>query len=514
MIQRGRFTGIRLTTLVTICCAVAVLGTGCSDDPVKPPAQQPPDTTTPPPTPPPSGLSLSLEWASYIGGPNVEEAREPIILPGGRVLFSARVLSTNLPTTAGALQPQFGGGESDTYLAIVSADGTKLEAATYFGGSGMERLAYGMAVTSGGDIVFTSGTSSRDLPTTAGAYLTQNNSPVNAGYVCRVSPTLTAIRWCTYIEGWPRGGLALTPADEVIVVGRVIDGAPFVATPGAYQTAERGVDDAFVMKLSADGSRTVFRTYLGGNNSEIGEVAKSAVYVAGDILVTGISQSPDFPTTANAFQTVSPGNRDFFLVRLSSDGTALKYSTLLGGSNYDAASHPAAVMADGSVLVAGLTNSQNVPQATGAYSGGFDLLAARFAPSSGTFAWIGYVGGNADDSALGLATDAAGHVVLVGESNSDDFPISANALQPRRGGGRDGVIVVLDGSGKILYSTFFGGSGDDWIRHAALAPDGTLVVVGATSSTNLPGTAGTFQPALGGSEDGFVARFKLGASAN
>ncbi|HEX6135321.1 MAG TPA: hypothetical protein VFZ24_15230, partial [Longimicrobiales bacterium] len=314
---------------------VAFIAAGCGSDSVGPqPQPQPPDSI---PTVP-STLSLSLDWSTYLGRGNFEEAREPIALGGGRVLFSLRTLSTNMPTTGGAFQSQFG-GHSDTYLGILSADGSTLEAATYFGGSGMERPAYGMELTTDGDIVFTSGTNSTDLPATSGRYLAQNNSPVDAGYVCRVSPTLTAIRWCTYLDAWPRGGLALTPSNEIIVVGHILQGSLFTATPGAYQSAQRGFDDAFVMKLSADGRTAAFKTRLGGTGNRIGEVAISATYIQGDIVVSGVSQSQDFPVTPGAFQTQSLGPSDFFVARLSGDGSQLEYSTLLSGSDIDAPAH-------------------------------------------------------------------------------------------------------------------------------------------------------------------------------
>ena len=500
--ERGRQRVMMLVAMLSTLVAA-----GCGSDATRPTDNPPPDTTTePPPPPPPAGLSLTLSWATYLGGANFEEAREPKVLPGGRVLFSARTLSTNLPTTPGAFQPTFGGGNSDTYLAILSADGRTLEAATYFGGSGMERPAYGMALTSNGDIVFTSGTGSRDLPTTPGAYLEQNTSPVDAGYVCRVSGTLSVIRWCTYTVLWPRGGLTLTPNDEVIVAGRASNGSTFTTTAGAYQTTQRGFDDAAILRLTADGRSAVFSTRLGGTGTELGEVALSATWAGGDIVISGASQSRDFPVTSG-----SPSHtpRDFFVARLSGDGSQLLSSTLLGGSGQDSPAHPDARLPDGSIIVAGITDSPDIPATLGTWSGQSDLLITKYDPTTGAFAWTQYIGGSADDRVIGRTVDAAGRIIIVGESNSANFPVSANAMQKTKAGGRDGVILVLDASGAVLYSTYFGGSGDDWIRGVATAPDGTVFIAGSTTSSNLPGTAGVFQPTRGGAEDAFVARLRL-----
>ncbi len=187
----------------------------------------------PPPTSPPSGgIQVALVDGTYVGGAGFEEGREPIVLPGGRLLFGARTFSTTMPATAGALQGTYGGGTADSWLGILNSAGTGFEAATYFGGSGMERPPYGIVVMGNGDIVFTSATESTNLPTTSGAYRTALNSPVTGGYVCRVTQSLTTIQWCTYIAGWPRGGLGLAANQDIYVVGSVTPGATFTATDG------------------------------------------------------------------------------------------------------------------------------------------------------------------------------------------------------------------------------------------------------------------------------------------
>ena len=120
---------------------------------------------SPPPPPISPNAAYRIEYGTYLGGSGFEEIREPLLLPGGRLLLGARTLSQNMPTTGGAHQRSHGGGQGDSYLAVLSADGRSLEAATYFGGSGMERPPYGIEVASNGDVVFASGTTSPNLPT-------------------------------------------------------------------------------------------------------------------------------------------------------------------------------------------------------------------------------------------------------------------------------------------------------------------------------------------------------------
>lgn len=472
------------------------------------------DPTEPPDTTPPPALSLTLAWSTYFGGSQFDEAREPVVLPGDRLLFSARAVSSGLPVTPGAIQTTFGGGPADTYLGILSADGRTLEAGTYFGGSDMERAAYGMEVAANGDIVFVSGTNSLNIPTTPGAYLEQFNSPEDGGYICRISGNLTTIRWCTYTLGWPRGGLTLAPNEDVIVVGRVLDGAPFTTTPGAYQTDKRGKDDAFVLRLSADGTQALFKTRLGGTGTALGEVAVSATVLNNAIFVSGISQSPDFPVTASAFQKSSTGPRDVFVARLSMDGSQLLYSTLLGGTGQDSPAHPDALTPAGDLIVAGETASPTIPGINGQLSGSADGLIAKFNTAGQTFDWVRFLGGSGVDRVIGRAVDSSGRIFIVGETGSSNFPVTTNALQRNHAGGRDGFIVIMDPSGTILYSTLFGGSGNDWIRGVAVAGPDTFYVLGATTSDDLPITPGVLQTSRGGSEDAFMAKFRITSSGN
>jgi hypothetical protein len=515
--RRHMTTRQTVRRLLGTTLALAVL-MGCGDDAgptdtgiINPPPQ---DTT---PTPPPDDTTgngdptygLTVQYSTYVGGSGYDEAREPVLLSGGRLLFGTRTKSRDAPTTPGALFRSYLGGVSDTWLGILSADGGSLEAGTYFGGSQMERNPYGMEVTSNGDIVVTSGTSSPDIPTTAGAYRTSlgTTGGEGGGYICRLAPTLGTVRWCSYTTGWPRGGLTLDGSDNVIVVGRVPSGADFTATPGAYQTTRRGYDDAFVLKLTSDGSSAMFKTFLGGTGSDLGEVVVSVRSEPNRLILGGISRSRDFPVTSDAPQRVSTGVTDAFSAWLSPDGSTLLYSTILGGANGELMEHKDALMPDGSIVLAGVTSSADLPGAQGSLSGGHDGFVAKLNASGSSFDFVRYIGGNDRDRIIDRVVDSAGRLILVGDTGSRNFPVTAGALQSTFGGGaNDAVVVVLDSSGDILYSTYLGGSGDDWVRGVTIGPDGALYLVGATTSDNFPVTSGAYQRNRAGAEDAFVVK--------
>lgn len=494
---RGR--GFRRRWILPGICAALACGADSGASP------------SPPPPPLSPNAAYRIEYGTYLGGSGFEEIREPLLLPGGRLLLGARTLSQSMPTTAGAYQRSHGGGQGDSYLAVLSADGRTLEAATFFGGSGMERPPYGIEVASNGDVVFASGTTSPNLPTTAASYRSNLHSPVpnpGDGYVCRISGNLQSLRWCTYTGGgFPRGGLTLDGQGNVLVAGTVT-GAQFSTTAGAVQAALKGADDGFVLKLSSDGQRALASTRLGGNGGSGVEVVMSIrLFPGGDVSVTGISQSADFPTTPGAAQTSSRGSTDVYITRLDGALNALVYSTLFSGSRVEGGGHRHALLSDGSVLITGQSDSPDLPSTTGPYQGSEDGYVVKLAPSGSTFGFARYVGGSGSETLLGPELDGAGRIYVFGSTSSRDLPVTQDAIQATYGGGpTDGFLMILEPNGSPSFVTYLGGSGDDIIRGIALGPGGEIYLAGGTSSGNLPVTQGALQSRLGGDEDGFIVK--------
>ncbi len=470
--------------------AAAVAPIGCGGDDL---------TAGPPPSPP--GAAYRIDYATRMGGSGEEEMREPVLLSGGRLLVGARTRSTNAPVRAGAFQPSYGGGAGDAHLAIISADGSQFEAATYFGGSGMERTPYGIAVAAGGDVVFTTGTQSSNIPTSASSYRPDIHSPLPSpgdGFVCRLSGDLSTLRWCSYTGGWPRGGLHMDSQENVIVTGDRTFGS-FQITPGAYQSPGTS---SFTLKLNPNGTDAIFAAGIGGMSVR--------VRPSGDLSIVGIvgTAEPSFPRTSGAAQTTSSGLPDAFAAVLTADGSGLVYSTLLGGSARELGEHPHVVLSAGSVLFAGVTQSADLHGAAGSPAGQEEGFLAKLDPSGSAFTWVRYVGGSDDDLLLGPVVDSEGNIYMYGHTSSRDFPVTPDAIQPTyQGGIRDGVLIVLspDGS-QVRFATYLGGSGAELVRGIALGPSGELYLVGFTDSPNFPVTAGAAQTQPGGASDGFVMK--------
>lgn len=465
-----------------------------------------------------------IEYATYLGGPQWDQAREVIPYPDGSVMIGAQTCSDNMPVTPGAAQPHYAGDDpnlghggvygGDCYLLRLRADGRTVLAATHFGGSKQERNVYGMALDSHGNVVIASATRSTDAPTTEGCFQPKVGGGPSDMLVAKLSPDLTKVLWCTYVGGsgddFPRGGLALDKDDNVCVVGTSTS-PNFPTTEGAFQRKLNGPRDSAIVKLKADGSGLVFGTLLGGSGED-DAIMGVRFDEAGSLYVAGHSRSADFPVTKGAAQPRLGGQSDCYFAKLSPDTSRLLYATYLGGSGNEFAEHRPWLEPDGSMLLAGFCGSADFPTTPGAYQrklrGKGDGFLTKLSPDGRRFVFSTLLGGSGGENLLMPTVDPRGNIFVVGSTGSRDFPVTSDALQLRFGGGQeDGALAVFspDGS-KLLYATYLGGSGDEMIRSIALGPAGEVYLVGNMSSDDFPVTPGALQARHAGKGDAFIVK--------
>ena len=274
------------------------------------------------------------------------------------------------------------------------------------------------------------------------------------------------------------------------------------------KTKSGGGVDAFVAKLSAEGNRIVWCTYLGGNSDD--RAFGVAVDSASNVYVTGWTDSSNFPLVG-AIQTKLSGGRDAFITKLNSSGTAILYSTYLGGSNYDQGD-AITVDSTGAAYVTGSASSTNFPTANAyqaAYGGQQDAFHREIEPGRRECAGIQHLCGRQwRRSWCGDALDSSLNVYITGSTYSTNFPV-VGATQSKIGGGQDAFAAELGSTGRtLLFGTYIGGSGGtpglgECGNAVAVDVSGNLYVAGVTSSINFPTTAGAYQASLsnGGAED-------------
>ncbi|MCI0392688.1 MAG: SBBP repeat-containing protein [Acidobacteria bacterium] len=283
------------------------------------------------------------------------------------------------------------------------------------------------------------------------------------------------------------------------------------SSPATIYAGVFGGPDGFVAKLNASGSSLSYLTYLGGFEADY--ALGIAVDPDGNAFVAGQTDSANFPT-AGAIQAARSGfGTDAYVAKINPTGTALVYSTYLGGNSTDFA-EKIALDASGSAYVAGSTLSTNFPTRSplqSANAGGFyDAFVAKLNPAGSALEYSTYLGGSDRDNATGIAVDRSGNVYIAGFTLSANFPVK-DQVQNQYQGSTDAFVAKINSGGSTLvYSTWLGGTRGDAASAIAVDTDGNAYVTGVTDSVDWP-TVNPLQ-SFRGSSDMFVA--KLGVQAD
>jgi hypothetical protein len=375
----------------------------------------------------------------------------------------------------------------------------------YLGGAGYD-AAYAVATDAAGSVYVTGETSSVDFTSSSGVRYNRD------AFVSKLSPDGSQTVYTVLLssDGNDAGkAIAIDGGGNIWVAG-VAGGSGFPTTSGALSSHSSGAEDAFVARLDSNGILK-YSTYLGGGGTDVATAL--AIDSSGGIYVAGYTSSVDFPTTSGAPQTSYQGGTDAFLVKLSSSGGFLSYSTLLGGSGNDSFSG-LSVDAGGTACAAGQTSSSNLPvrnavQAT--YGGNGDALLACLNPTGTAWSTLTYLGGSGSDEALGIARDAAGNIYLTGDTYSYNFPTTSSAYRKVSAGGYDAFAVKLNSAGTaIVFATLLGGSASDSGTAVSVDASSNVWIAGYTASVDFPVTG---SPSFGGYFDGFIAEISPDGSS-
>ncbi len=409
----------------------------------------------------------ALVYSTYLGGTGDEASTGGGIAVDllGNAYVTGGTTSADFPVTPGAFQPTKNGTitQANAFVTKLNPAGNALVYSTYIGGGGS--VAHGIAVDLADNACVTGTTGSPAFPVTPGAFQSSHGGDLDA-FVTELNPLGTGLIYSTFLggngtENFNVSGIAVDTFGKIYVTGKTAIQAAtntFPTTPGAFQTTYGGGGtDVFAAKfdpLLIGAASLVYSTFLGGNSLDNG--LGIAVDPTGNAYITGGSASPNYPTTAGAFDTTYGGTGDFFVTKLNPTGSGLVYSTFLGGTGNEASN--------------------------------------------------------------AIALDSANHAWVTGPSESSDYPVTADAFQPARASASeyDMVVTELSADGaSLIYSTYLGGSLTDFGTGITVDSADSAYVTGWTQSRNFPTTAGAYQTTLspGNIFKGIVAKFGPAATA-
>jgi hypothetical protein len=289
--------------------------------------------------------------------------------------------------------------------------------------------------------------------------------------------------------------------------------AGFPTTPGAFDETFNGGSDAFVTKLDEAGAALVYSTFVGGSSSDSGQGEGMAVSAAGHVFLTATTTSADFPVTPGAFDTTFNGGTDAYVTKLNRAGSALAYSTFLGGRGSDR-TNALAVDGAGSAYVTGQTYSADFPTTPGSFDpecpGTIETFLTKLNAAGSELSYSTCLAAdNAKDEGLGVAVDRSGHATLTGWARGK-FPTTPDAFD-RKNDTWDAFVARLDGLGSTLvYSTFLGGRGEESGHAVAVDRRGDVYATGITWAEDFPTTRGAFDRTFNGDGDSYVTKLRLG----
>lgn len=462
-----------------------------------------------------------LQISQYFGGSGNDEARAVIVNQNGGPVLAGLTESSNFPVTSGTWSDEFDGSAMG-FVTVFSLSMT-ISASTFVGYESSEALR-SVKVDSDGYIYIAASTRSPDYPWKTGSYDIFHNGGYDVS-VTKLSPDGSTVVYSTFIGGVKDdivAGIEIDGDGRVYVAGYT-ESPDFPTTIGAYDTVIDGAgnyNDGFVLRLNAEGSALEYSTFFGGANHDyptgIAVDSTGAAYICGDTL-----SATGFPTASGTFQTAHQGGYDSFAVKISNDGTALSYGTILGSAGTEHA-YSIAVDSEGCAAIMGRTDSADFPT-VGATSdttfngGTTDAFYVRL-HSSGAALTSTFLGGSGNEidyvsglsSRAAVAIDSSRNAYVAYNTKSSDIATSVSAYDRTFNGGTDVVVAKIAIDGSIVYTSYLGGTGGEAPTAISLDSSNNVYVLGDTASSNFPTTRGAYDTSFNGGQDMFVAR--LGTS--
>lgn len=466
-----------------------------------------------------SSLSAAeMSFSTLLGGSEWEHARDVYVDDSGFVYVVGGTRSGDFPTTKNALQAKHdksgnkvgSGGYCDAFVSKFDASG-KLIWSTLLGGPNYDR-AYAVEVDREG-YVYVAGRAGPGFPVTKEAFQTEFQGAdggiygMQNGFVVKINPKGTAIVWASYVGvGLLCRDIAVDEDGDVYLPmsyrgkGRLPPESWF---EGSLQPNPGGGGDAGALKVTSDGRRVVWATWLGGNQLE---VPNAGIRIDGqkNVYLNLTTESKNLPTTPGAHDRSHNGGKDAYLAKLSPDGARLVYATYFGtaGNEFGNSTHSMAIDLAGNAYLVNSSDNDGMPVTSGVIqptrNGKRNIVVSKFSPT-GALLHCTYLGGSEVEGVDGVYANDRGDVFFTGTTSSGDFPLTSDALQTKKSGKNDAIVVSLNSDfSRLNFATYLGGKSYDYGRSSFLDKRGNFYLVGSTNGPGWPSVNAAQEKFAGG----------------
>lgn len=431
-------------------------------------------------------IDPAIVYATLIGGTGRDNSWDIAVDGQGCVYAIGSTSGGIFPSTSGAFDTKKN-GITKVFVMKLNESGTGLVYSAFLGGS-QEDWGSGIALDNSGNTFVCGTTLSADFPTTVSAYDRSHNGEYDI-FVAQLNKMGNGLIYSTFLGGryWDVSPRLAVDRNGCAYITGDTKSSDFPVTPNSLdQSYNYGEQDAFVTKLNESGTGLVYSTFLGGRNFD--QSCDIAVDSNGNAYITGESLG-GFPTTPGAFQEEGRGITDAFVTRLNASGSAMVYSTMVGGTGSDTGIC-IAVDDHGIAYVGGSTSSANFPFTMSAFGLPWndpyisrDSFVMKLNTTAGRIDFISYIGGSPNNNVSCIALDVNGNTYIAGETTFENFPVTSDALFTY-GGGSCGFLSVLDNTGRGVYSTCLGSEGSgiligDLITGIALDGNKDVYMIGS-----------------------------------
>jgi hypothetical protein len=465
-----------------------------------------------------------LVYSTFIGGDFQEQGNSIVIDRLGNSYLTGFTFSKNFPTTTGAYDMTYNGVNFyfDIFVSKMNNIGTALVFSTYIGGN-TDDYGNSLVIDSIGNIFITGYTNSNNYPTTSGAFDESYNLGYSGSYdaiVAKLNPSGSNLIYSTYIGGNDndRGNSIVINKNGNAYISGNTESSNYPTTSGAFDTSWNGRNsnmwgDVFVTQLNASGTGLVYSTYIGGSGDE--KAYSMDIDGNSNTFITGRVYSINYPTTTGAYDVTLNTNGDLFVTKLNASGTALIYSTLIGGNGGEDC-NAIKIDSSGNAFITGFTSSSDYPTTTGAFDviyNNYDLFVTKINATGTALIFSTYIGGNGYEEGYSIAIDRSGNSFITGLA-SPGYPTTTGAYKTSSKYGGAFVTELNSIGTALVYSTYICGSNGDRGYSIAIDSFGNAFINGYTESIDYPTTIGAYDESYNGTgSDVFVTKIRLSAQA-